>query len=46
MFYIIDCFLGWLFNIGSFIVRVAYGCSLGHRRQWERLLGQANGKIK
>ena len=33
MFYIIDCFTGWLLevdlgvNIGSFVVRVAYGCS-------------------
>ena len=40
MFYIIDCFTGWLLevdlgvNIGSFIysfvVRVAYVCSSGH----------------
>ena len=40
MFYIIDCFTGWLLevdlgvNIGSFIcssvVRVAYGCSFSH----------------
>ena len=36
MFYIIDCFTGWLLevdlgvNIGSFVVRVAYDCSSGH----------------
>ena len=30
MFYIIDCFSGWLLNIGSFVVRVAYGCSYSH----------------
>ena len=41
MFYIIDCFTGWLLevdlgvNTGSFIlcsnvVRVAYGCSFSH----------------
>ena len=34
MFYIIDCFTGWLLEVGSFIysfvVRVAYGCSSGH----------------
>ena len=28
MFYIIDCFSGLGVHIGSFIVRVAYGCSL------------------
>ena len=27
MFYIIDCFSGLGVHIGSFIVRVAYGCS-------------------
>ena len=43
MFYIIDCFTGWLLEvdlgviIGSFIhcssvVRVAYGCSFSHRK--------------
>ena len=46
MFLIIDCFSGLGVNIGSFVGRVAYGCSLGHRIQWERLLDQANGKIK
>ena len=46
MFYIIDCFSGLGVNIGSFIVRVAYGCSLVIGIQWDRLLGQANGKIK
>ena len=30
MFYIIDCFSGLGVNIGSFIVRVAYGCSYSH----------------
>ena len=30
MFYIIDCFAGWLLEVGSFVVRVAYGCSSGH----------------
>ena len=30
MFYIIDCFSGMGVNIGSFIVRVAYGCSYSH----------------
>ena len=36
MFYIIDCFSGWLLevdlgvNIGSFVVRVAYSCSSSH----------------
>ena len=30
MFYITDCFSGMGVNIGSFIVRVAYGCSYSH----------------
>ena len=30
MFYIIDCFSGLGINIGSFIVRVAHGCSSSH----------------
>ena len=46
MFYIIDCFSGLGVNIGSFIVRVAYGIVIVIGIQWELLLGQANGKIK
>ena len=30
MFYIIDSFSGLGVNIGSFIARVAYGCSYSH----------------
>ena len=29
MFYIIDCFSGMGVDFGAFIVKVAYGCSLG-----------------
>ena len=35
MFYIFDCFSGMGVNIGSFIVRVAYGCSYSH---WNTVL--------
>ena len=30
MFYIIDCFTGWLLEVGSIVVRVAYSCSSSH----------------